>query len=268
MLGDGLQWAFLPIGNQRTHLIMLSLHSLKSLLPLVLICSGSVDKSGKAYFLVSFTVMWNPIAVRLFCHPPPFAIMELGLRQVEESPWHTYLCVIVVSSVDNKTAVGGRCIFCLLSRGRKGGSGSCGGLAADERSAVSGRAGHLITEWVLLHHHQSHTGSHLPSILSGLCSSEADMVTAITQGHWKQQSCILRHFLPFFGEGSRCLVSLHWFPVSLAAVSKRLTKTEASQLPDAGNQAWKTLVKLWGGVWHLHTWVQPPDKAIASLGES
>lgn len=193
MLGDGLQWANLPIGNQRTHLIMLSLRSLQGLLPLVLICSGFV-KSGKAYFLVSFTVMWNPIAVRLFSHPPPFAIMELGLRRVEESPWHTYLCVIVARSVDNKTAAGGRCVFCLLSRGRKGGSGSCGGLVADERSAVSGRAGHLITEWVLLHHSQSHTGSHLPSILPGLCCRDGDMVT---QGHWKQQSCILRPFLPF-----------------------------------------------------------------------
>ncbi|GAA6110841.1 uncharacterized [Tachysurus ichikawai] len=123
------------------------------LLPLVLICSGSVDKSGKAYFLVSFTVMWNPIAV---------------------SGWEVH--------------------FCLLSRGRKGGSGSCGGLAADERSAVSGRAGHLITEWVLLHHSQSHTGSHLPSILASLCCRDGDMAT---QGHWKQQSCILRPFLPF-----------------------------------------------------------------------
>lgn len=65
---------------------MLSLRSLKGLLPLVLICSGSVDKPGKAYFLVSFTVMWNPIAVRLFSNPPPFAIMELGLQRVEESP--------------------------------------------------------------------------------------------------------------------------------------------------------------------------------------
>lgn len=195
MLGDGLQWANLSIGNQRTHLIMLSLLSLKGLLPLVLICSGSVDKSGKAYFLVSFTVMWNPIAVRLFSNPPPFAIMELGLQRVEESPWHTYLCVIIARSVDNKMAVGRRCIFCLLSRSKKGGSGrNCGGLAADERSAVSGRAGHLITEWVLLHHHQSHTGSRLLSILPGFCSRDGDMAT---QGHWKQQSYILKLFLLF-----------------------------------------------------------------------
>lgn len=182
MLGDGLQWANLPISNQRTHLIMLSLHSLKGLLPLVLICSGSVDRSGKAYFLVSFTVIWNPIAVRLFSNPPPSAIMELSLRRVEESPWHTYLCVIIARSVDNKTAVGGRCIFLPPQQRQKGGSGSCGGLAADERSAVSGRVGHLITEWVLLHHCKSHTGSHLLSILPGLCSRHGEMVT---QGHWK-----------------------------------------------------------------------------------
>ena len=48
------------------------------------------------------------------------------------------------------------------------------GPAVGEPSAVSGRAGHLITERGLLHHHQSHAGSHLPSTLLGLCNREGE----------------------------------------------------------------------------------------------
>ncbi len=163
MLGDGLLQDSITIGNQRPHLIILSLHSLKGLLPLVLICWESVDVS-EAAFLVSLTVMWNPIAVSLCSRP------HLLLWSSTSSRWRGVLDILtLVRSFTDM--LGGRAeiencgwvvmSFCLLSRGSRGkwklwwtGGGVC--------SAVSGRAGHLITERVLLHHHQSHAGSLLP----------------------------------------------------------------------------------------------------------
>lgn len=59
-------------------------------------------------------------------------------------------------------------------------------------SAVSGRAGHLITERVLLHHRQSHAGSRLPPNRPG-CRSSRELETqamALAQGHWKGSSSV------------------------------------------------------------------------------
>lgn len=105
---------------------------------------------------------------------PPFAIVELDLQQVEESL--TYLPLVrsftdMLGGLAEKENPGWVVMsLCHLSRGRRGkwklwwtGGGVC--------SAVSGRAGHLITERVLLHHHQSHAGSLLPPNRPGCRSS-------------------------------------------------------------------------------------------------
>lgn len=133
MLGDGLLQASITIGNQRAHLIILSLHSLKGLLPLVLICWESVDMMSEA-FLVSLTVMWNPIAVSLCSRPHLLLWSSTSSRW--RSPWHTYLsacdCSEICWEVELKKKILGElsCLFAASAEAKEG-SGSCGGLVVE-----------------------------------------------------------------------------------------------------------------------------------------
>jgi len=79
MLGDGLMQASITIGNQRAHLIILSLRSLKGLLPLVLICLR-VCRHNEWGLLLGFLDSKVESNCCKFMLSPPFAIVELDLQ--------------------------------------------------------------------------------------------------------------------------------------------------------------------------------------------
>lgn len=107
-----------------------------------------------------------------FMLSPPFSIVELDLQQVEESLTHLPPCDRSKMSCEvklkQKSWVGCQAVLPLQQRQKRKLWWTGGGVC----SAVSGRAGHLITERVLLHHHQSHAGSLLPPNRLGSCSSK------------------------------------------------------------------------------------------------
>lgn len=135
-------------------------------------------------------------------------------------------------------------------------------------SAVSGRAGHLITERVLLHHHQSHAGSLLPPNRPG-CRSSRELETrtvASAQGHWKgwSSAAAISQFSFCFTCWFACSFLVSWLGHRL---SKRLRS--CGQLRDRCRElGLEKFGQTEGASWHFHTWASSSNKAAAGLERS
>lgn len=142
--------------------------------------------------------------------------------------------------MDNKTTVGGRCIFASSAEAKRrkwklwwagGGRAQC---SVWESWSSDNRVGSVTPS---PESHRKSSSVHSAQFLQQRWRHGGTRALEIAELYSEAFFAVLGEVITLFGLSS--LVSC-----KLGHSVKKTQKNEASQLPDAGNQAWKTLVKL------------------------